>query len=252
VSLTTPTDTAADRQFDRVFIPRLRPAQRNYLLAPEPEKLTAAQERALERGYKNWAPPPIYDQGSEGACVGFGAVSVRNSGDIRPKPLLTNVDAFNIYRLAQRHDEWPGEGYSGTSVNGGCLALRELGHITRFDWAFDIESAIRGLLIKGPGYGGFDWTTGMSSPDADGYVRATGSVRGGHSVGICSINTRVEYKINRKPFRGRVKISQSWSKAHGKNGFIYLPLDDLAVLIDGFDYPGELAFLTEVAPQKAA
>lgn len=60
-------------------------------------------------GWYNW-----YDQGSEGACVGFGVAR-----------MLTHLnrkryDAFDLYHRAQKIDEWPGEAYSGTSVRA-CL-----------------------------------------------------------------------------------------------------------------------------------
>lgn len=65
----------------------------------------------------------FYDQGSEGACVGFGAS--------RAMSLLNRkrYDAPWLYREAQRIDEWgdtpPQE---GTSVRAGLEVLRTLGH----------------------------------------------------------------------------------------------------------------------------
>jgi hypothetical protein len=64
-----------------------------------------------------------YDQGSEGACVGFGISRMMthlNGGKL--------YDARWIYREAQKVDEWPGEAYEGTSVRAGLDVLRERGH----------------------------------------------------------------------------------------------------------------------------
>jgi len=65
----------------------------------------------------------FYDQGSEGACVGFGcsrAMSLLNR---------RRYDAFWLYRQAQLVDEWadtpPAE---GTSVRAGLDVLRTAGH----------------------------------------------------------------------------------------------------------------------------
>jgi hypothetical protein len=64
----------------------------------------------------------FYDQGSEGACVGFGSS--------RAMTLLNRrrYDARWLYHEAQKIDEWPGEDYEGTSVRAGMDILREVGH----------------------------------------------------------------------------------------------------------------------------
>lgn len=64
----------------------------------------------------------FYDQGSEGACVGFSAS--------RMMSLLNRVryDARWLYREAQKVDAWPGENYEGTSVRAGLDVLRSRGH----------------------------------------------------------------------------------------------------------------------------
>lgn len=65
----------------------------------------------------------VYDQGNEGACVGFGesiTMSILNR---------KYFDAWWLYREAQARDEWsdtPPE--SGTSLSAGFDVLRELGH----------------------------------------------------------------------------------------------------------------------------
>ena len=63
----------------------------------------------------------FYDQGSEGACVGFGIS--------RAQTMLNHVlyDAFWLYEEAKRYDEWPGEDYDGTSVNAGLKVARDQG-----------------------------------------------------------------------------------------------------------------------------
>src|SRR6185503_15550204 len=58
---------------------------------------------------------PILDQGTEGACTGFGLATVANYLLTRRKviPDPTPVSPRMLYELARRHDEWPGEDYSG-------------------------------------------------------------------------------------------------------------------------------------------
>jgi hypothetical protein len=63
-----------------------------------------------------------YDQGSEGACVGFASS--------RMMSLLNRVryESRWLYREAQKIDAWPGESYEGTSVRAGLEVLRSRGH----------------------------------------------------------------------------------------------------------------------------
>lgn len=64
----------------------------------------------------------FYDQGAEGACVGFAwsrAMSLLNR---------RRYDAPWLYGAAQRVDEWPGESYAGTSVRAAADVLATLGH----------------------------------------------------------------------------------------------------------------------------
>jgi hypothetical protein len=64
----------------------------------------------------------FYDQGDEGACVGFGIS--RLTSHLNRK----RYDGFELYRAAKKVDEWPGEDYDGTSVRAGLDVLRTQGH----------------------------------------------------------------------------------------------------------------------------
>ncbi|HXI13711.1 MAG TPA: hypothetical protein VNM92_13865 [Thermoanaerobaculia bacterium] len=239
------------RVFDRVYIPRQKATQRFHLLSDalaEAEKsLTPAQELALSRGWKHHTPGPILDQGQEGACTGFAAAGVVNCGPRTHKPSLTNTQARGLYKLAQRFDEWPGDAYEGSSVDGTALALRSLGRITKFEWARDIETGVRAVLIKGPTMLGVDWTSGMMGADADGFIRATGDVVGGHAIAWVGVNRKAEYRRPQSSamLKGWAKLQQSWGVSRGRRGFVFIPLEDLARLIAGIDYPGEVCSIEE-------
>lgn len=65
----------------------------------------------------------FYDQGREGACVGFGvsrALTLMNR---------ERYDAFELYKQAQKQDDWLGESYSGTSVRAGLDVARVRGPV---------------------------------------------------------------------------------------------------------------------------
>jgi hypothetical protein len=69
----------------------------------------------------------FYDQGDEGACVGFSSS--------RMMSLLNRkrYDAAWLYHRAQdAYDEWPGSDYEGTSVRAAMDVLRIEGHRRKF------------------------------------------------------------------------------------------------------------------------
>jgi hypothetical protein len=110
----------------------------------------------------------FYDQGSEGACVGFGIS--RLASQLNRKL----YDGFWLYHEAQRVDEWPGEDYDGTSVRAGLDILRKRGHcevnqgrvspeaigegIARNRWARGIDDILNTL-----GYGGLEYVDVLNS-----------------------------------------------------------------------------------------
>lgn len=72
---------------------------------------------------------PVLDQGTEGACTGFGLATVANfllSGRGR-RPLADEVSAWMLYAIAKRYDEWPGENYSGSSARGAVKGWHKHG-----------------------------------------------------------------------------------------------------------------------------
>lgn len=77
--------------------------------------------------YQKWEL--VLDQGTEGACTGFGLAAVINYLNFRQS--IMNADGANakhkptkpvsmrmLYHLARLYDEWPGEDYDGSSCRG--------------------------------------------------------------------------------------------------------------------------------------
>lgn len=118
----------------------------------------------------------FYDQGQEGACVGFSlsrAMSWLNR---------KSYDGFWLYHEAQKIDEWEGENYEGTSVRAACNVLKTVGHSRVYDgrtlnpseqhgiqayrWATDINDVLNvvGGIQKERGAITFRNSWGMSYP----------------------------------------------------------------------------------------
>jgi len=111
----------------------------------------------------------FYNQGQEGACVGFGIS--RLASQLNRK----RYDGFWLYHEAQKVDEYPGEDYEGTSVRAGLDVLRTRGHcvvgedgkdepeqigegIRANRWARNIDDVLSAL-----GYGGLDYVDVLNS-----------------------------------------------------------------------------------------
>lgn len=143
-----------------------------------------------------------YDQGSEGACVGYGltwAMSILNGKRYVPRWLYLQAQLIDPWR-----DTPPGE---GTDVNSGCKILRDKGHvITRYGkaspepvldegvseyrWAVTVDE-MRWCIANGiPVVIGVNWYSNFDSPQKDASGRywigkegtALGTIRGGHCV----------------------------------------------------------------------
>ncbi len=110
----------------------------------------------------------FYDQGTEGACVGFGIS--RLASQLNRKL----YDGFWLYHEAQKIDEWPGEDYDGTSVRAGLDILHTRGHcevnegrvrpeaigegIARNRWARSVDDILNTL-----GYDGLEYVDVLNS-----------------------------------------------------------------------------------------
>jgi len=63
-----------------------------------------------------------YNQGTEGACVGFATSRLMSHLN------RVRYDARWLYKEAQKVDYWPGEDYQGTAVSAAFDVLRDRGH----------------------------------------------------------------------------------------------------------------------------
>lgn len=160
-------------------------------------------ERVLKLPYRY---RPRYNQGNEGACVGFAASWAQSIHNKR------FYDAFWLYHEAQKIDEWAGEDYDGTSVRAGFDVLRNVGHKELHDprhrhvpelhhgvvtnrWAYTVDEMRTAVQQGIPVVMGTNWYTLFDNPQPrtkdqfgrDEYWIPTGTylgrIRGGQLVG---------------------------------------------------------------------
>lgn len=150
----------------------------------------------------------FFDQGSEGACVGF-SVS-------RMMTLLNRkrYDAMALYAEARRVDDWPGEDYSGTSVRAGCDVARKTGM-----W-ISHAGTISGPLL-GEGIDQNRWALSVSE------------------IAVCLSPSDAGATVMNA---GYVTLLNSWGR-FGYPHFVRLPLDALQRLV--FQEDGEATVVVD-------
>jgi hypothetical protein len=158
------------------------------------------------------------DQGQEGACTGFGEEDVRA---LSPRAVASVSDdtARRVYVEAKKRDEWPGEDYDGSSVNGAMKAARAFGFIKSWHWCMSLDEVKHALSYHGAIEIGVNWYSGMWEPDANGLLHADGSQVGGHAIAVAGY----------KPTPGGIvyRLENSWGRDWGDNGGAWLSEFDL-------------------------
>jgi hypothetical protein len=100
----------------------------------------------------------VRDQGEEGACTGFGLACVVNYlfwvRHIRAgtKGRFARVSPRMLYELARRYDEWPGEGYDGSSCRGALKGWQKHGVCAEDLWRYRDDSGAVALLAPEKGW----------------------------------------------------------------------------------------------------
>jgi hypothetical protein len=188
-----------------------------------------------------WSLKKWLNQHREGACVAFGICH-----ELAAIPVVVDVDeemALRIYRRAKQLDPWPGEDYDGTSVLAGMKAIQELKTpfgeqlIPEYRWAFGIEDLVRVVGRKGPAILGLNWYEGMFNIDADGYIRKTGNLAGGHCILARGVKVKYLTKGNKKDFSNVDMLNSyfilhnSWGKEWGTNGTCKISFADMDALL---------------------
>ena len=118
---------------DRIYEPPLVSLPAEYPCAADIEDFLPAYRRA----------GLILDQGTEGACTGFGLAATVNYLLWR-RGLDADEDAVRVsprmfYQLARVYDEWPGEDYEGSSCRGAMKGWHRHGVCAETLWPYWIE-----------------------------------------------------------------------------------------------------------------
>lgn len=191
--------------------------------------MAAVVPATTERTYRYWWTSGAWlDQGAHPHCVGFAWTHWVADGPVAQEEHVDDPFARRLYHEAQKVDEWPGEGYAGTSVRAGAKVLQRLGFIAEYRWAFSADEVRLAILEEGPVVVGTRWYADMSRPrDNVGgrpLLQPSGALQGGHAYLISGLNL----KLGRS---GLYRVKNSWGRGWADRGFAWIEHDDLDRLI---------------------
>ncbi|HWP10437.1 MAG TPA: C1 family peptidase [Ramlibacter sp.] len=191
---------------------------------------------------------PILNQGSEGACTGFGLATVANYlltlRKVEPDPVP--VSPRMLYEMARRYDEWPGENYSGSSARGAMKGWQKHGVCSERHWKYRTRAGLAGGLTQartadamrrplgayqrvnhkdlvamhtalaevGVLFATATVHQGWSQVDAKGAIPYPAPLSGGHAFAIVAYD------------RHGFWIQNSWGTTWGADGFARISYDD--------------------------
>jgi Papain family cysteine protease len=189
---------------------------------------------------------PIFDQGNLGSCTGNAAVGAVGTAPLYAavpsamRASLTEAEAVAIYATATTLDTTTGTypptdtGSDGVSAAAAC---KMAGWISGYLHCFSLADTLAALQT-GPVIIGINWYSGFEYPDASGFVKVSGSVRGGHEVCLVSIDVVAK----------TVTAANSWGAAWGADGYFTFSWADLDRLLGEWGDATVLLPLTAPAP----
>lgn len=185
---------------------------------------------------------PILDQGTEGACTGFGLATVVNYLLRMRKvvPDKTGVSPWMLYQLARRYDEWRGENYDGSSARGAMKGWHKHGVCTENLWkkggsltpraaddgaarplgAYyrvnhkDLVAMHSAIAEVGILYATSTVHAGWEKVKKNGIIPMSDDILGGHAFAIVAYD------------KDGFWLQNSWGPAWGKEGFAHISYDD--------------------------
>lgn len=208
------------------------------LLAPTSVEVV---NKTFKLPYWHWT----HDQGSEGACEGFGNSMMMT---------LLNKKRYNpwwLWNQGKMIDEWsdtnPGDN-NGTSGRAVCEVLKTQGHtlwkkeapslehgIQEYRWATTVDEMRTGIANNAPIAIGVDWYENFDKPEKRsngwwiGLAGSLGKVRGGHCVCVYGASDK------KQAFR----VKNSW----GRNfPLVWLPYKTMEILLKD---AGEACLITD-------
>lgn len=193
---------------ERCFGFRQLPDVRDHLYTMPALLASSPEDR---RVIVDWEPGPIRNQGSEGACCGFGCRALLDSSPFRQEGGPT---AREIYFEARLNDEFPDD-QEGTSVRAALNVLKRHKLIESYVWATGVHDVCQFIAKRGPVVAGVSWHGYETDPD--GRMRFDAPLVGYHCILLTGFNRD----------KGAITFQNSWGDTFGRGGLGYIDEGDL-------------------------
>jgi hypothetical protein len=198
---------------------------------PSPSPTPPTPPKPTPTGAVVWADnEPVLDQGQTGHCVGFGGAQWGNTLPIDDH--FKDADGHAIYYECKIIDGEP-KAENGSDVRSLAKVLKQRKRLSTYAFAGSVDEACAWVLAHGPVIVGTDWTNDMFHPDAQGFVKPTGAVAGGH----CYI------QVGYDPDAQVLTYLNSWGASWAQNGRFKMRKADAETL---FAKQGEAAAAVEL------
>lgn len=173
----------------------------------------------------------VLDQGQTPHCVGFGWAGWGDTDPVNDK--FTNADGDKLYYECKIIDGEP-NAEDGSDVRSGAKAMQARKRLSAYAFTTSIETVKTFVNTKGPVVFGTNWTEDMFNPDANGVVKPTGAIAGGHCY-IC---------VGDQASTSELIFQNSWGKSWGATGRFYMAYSDAQSLLS---QQGEACAAVELA-----
>jgi hypothetical protein len=175
---------------------------------------------------------PVLDQGQYGTCVGNGGAQWGNTLPIDDH--FNEKNARDLYYECTVIDgspddpDAPGGGQQGSTVHSLAKALKNRNLLNVYAFASTTDAVTKFIQQSGPVIIGIDWYNDMFNPDAQGLIKPTGGVAGGHCIILNGWHPAGE-AFPVEVYEG----INSWSDSWGVKGHFFLAVTDFATLLSG-------------------
>lgn len=189
----------------------------------------------------------IRNQGSEGTTIGFSVAYALQAAIKSKFNRKVTISARGLFVVARKYDEWPGEDYEGSSVNGGLKGAQAVGAYLESQWPYAgpapaatvkpaykvtkfrkldtrLEALVAAMQARQVPMVQINVTDDFDQVGADGRVVIRTPLRttGGHSMAVVGFDQA----------KAEFRLANMWGKEWGDKGTVVMRDSDLKRILE--------------------